>query len=289
MCQSASFVLTEAGVYWSVETDSHESIGEKFDLPLWLAGRSAVVFVEAHPTAGLEDWPAWEVVIDTPEDELPAWFDDDRQSHLNRVAREIPRWVRAKFLPAEGGGLRVVGNMNVSKWSEGSLRNVSEVDGYLFAPRLTEAPLLKKVGGKLTAQLLTKAPLLQEVGGSLSAPHLTKAPLLQEVGESLLAGRLVEAPVLEQVGGRLSASKLTEAPMLLEVGENMWVESLIEAPMLQKVGGELYAHHLTRAPMLQEVGDDLYAPHLTKANAPMLREVDEQPWSPEPDDDEQEP
>ena len=226
MCKSASFVLTKTECYFSTETDSHEGIGEAHGVPMTLAGRNAVVFVEAHPTGVLTDWEKWEIEVDTPEDDLPTWFADDRETHLNRARATIPHYVKAKFKERKGGGLEVVGDLTVHNWGKEALAEVV------------------KIGGDLT----------------VSGRATLKANALTECGELTVGGRAtLKAAALTKCGNLAMFDEATlRADALTECGDlNVFDRATLKAAALVKCG-RLYVYGSLHVPALKTVNGKPY-------------------------------
>jgi len=203
MCKPASFVLAETECYFSTETDSHEGIGEAHGVPMMLAGRNAVVFVEAHPTGVLTDWEKWEIEVDTPEDDLPTWFADDRETHLNRARAAIPRYVKAKFKARKGGGLEVVGGLTVHDWAKDALAEVVKIGGELTVYGRATLKLLTKCGNlAMFDEATLRADALTECGDLNVFDRATlKAAALVKCGRLYVYGSL-HAPALKTVNGK---------------------------------------------------------------------------------------
>ena len=243
MCKSASFVLTEADCYFSAETDSHEKIGKAHGVPMMPAGRNAVVFVEAHPTGALRAWEKWEIEVDTPEDDLPMWFADDRQTHLNRARAAIPRYVKAKFKARKGGGLEVVGDLTVYDWAKEALAEVVKIGGNLTVRGRVTLKALTECGDLTVGDWATlKADALTRCGNLYVYDRATlKADALTECGNLTVSGRAtLKADALTRCGNLYVYGRTTlKADALIECG-NLHVDGSLHAPALKTVNGQPY-------------------------------------------------
>ena len=243
MCKSASFVLTKTECYFSTETDSHEGIGEAHGVPMMLAGRNAVVFVEARPTGVLTDWEKWEIEVDTPEDDLPTWFADDRETHLNRARATIPHYVKAKFKQRKGGGLEVIGGFTVHNWGKEALAEVVKISGDLTVYGRATLKVLTKCGNLTVYRRATlKADALAECGdltlrnwATLDAAALTQCgELYVGIEATLKTAALTQCGDLNvSDGATLDAAALTKCRHLTVWGS-------LHAPALKTVNGKPY-------------------------------------------------
>ncbi len=90
MCKPASFVLTKDRVFWSVNSDSHETIIREHELSEGNAARINILRVEITPPnddfkAPLE---AWNFRVD--QDRFPKWH-DPREDEV-RARAELKKW-----------------------------------------------------------------------------------------------------------------------------------------------------------------------------------------------------
>ena len=98
MCQFASFVLTKDRVFWSNETDSHESIIEENNLHADGACGPNILRVELTPPieGDLADFSKWQYRID--QDVTPDWAPRCDAATMDEVERRARVALKQRFL-----------------------------------------------------------------------------------------------------------------------------------------------------------------------------------------------
>ncbi len=151
MCQAASFVLTKDKVFFSLESDSHESIIEENKLHDDGASGPNILRVEIVPTIWEPPSENWKYRVD--QDTIPKWSDPG----------EDERRARAALLD----------------WWAGH-KNGTEFKGYLYLKSLTAIPegVTLSAGGGLYLSSLTAIPegVTLSAGGDLYLSSLTAIP-----------------------------------------------------------------------------------------------------------------
>ena len=141
MCQFASFVLTTDRVFWSDESDSHESIIEQNKLYADGATSPNILRVEITPPrdGDWSDLSRWNYKVD--QDTLPAWVDGAESRARIALAQRFLKEFTV------GGSLDLSGCTGLK-----ALPANLTVGGYLYLSGCTglkALPANLKVGGSL--------------------------------------------------------------------------------------------------------------------------------------------
>ncbi len=168
MCQRKSFLVIKgkARPVWLLDADDHSALIQAHKLKVDEAiGERSFVRIEAEPQKDpfSQNRDDWKVIID--EENIPAWFTDERYSWESKVLDELVNRVIPKEIQTGRCGNLIITGSVVYEW-------LTSVGGYLYISADAKLPALTSVGNYLyiraDAKLFT--PKLEKVGGKAYKP-----------------------------------------------------------------------------------------------------------------------